>query len=90
MWSKQIIDFGQGKPNETKYESIQYLGNQEISSSNFMVSCGCTTPIYDPQTKVLAVGLHLGPNDGVKSANIQVNYPDGSQEVIRLTAIIIK
>ena len=90
MWSKQTINFGQCKPNEIKYESVQYLGNQEISSSNFMVSCGCTNPTYNPQTKTLTIGLHMGPNEGVKNTNIVVNYPDKSQEILILAATITK
>lgn len=88
MWNKQTIDFGQAKPNETKYETVQYLGKQIISSSNFLVSCGCTTPTYNPETKSLTVGLNMGPSTGIKSANITINYPDGQQEILKLTAII--
>lgn len=86
-WSKEVIDFGNSKVNETKYDSIQYLGNQIISSSNFLTSCGCTGVTYNPETKLANIGLNM-THSGTKSASVIVNYPDGTQDIITLKAEI--
>ncbi len=86
-WSKNTIDFGPRKLNETGFETIQYLGNQIISASNMFTSCGCTQPTYNSQTKVLTVGLHMN-QIGTKTASITINYPDKTQDIIILKAEI--
>jgi hypothetical protein len=88
MWNKQVNNFGSVQPNQTLYTSFEYLGSQKLSSSNFYTSCGCTSVAYNPETKVASVGLNTGPMQGEKNASITVNYPDKSQEILRLVATI--
>lgn len=87
-WSKTEVDFGTSNFNETKFETIQYLGDQVISNSNFLTSCGCTSPSYNPDTKELTLGLRM-TTKGVKTASVTVNYPNGQQSIIILKADIV-
>jgi len=89
-WNKQVHDFGETQPNLTVYTTFKYLGNLNISSSNFMVSCGCTSVIYNPDTKEASVGLNTGPIEGEKSTVVTVNFPDSSQDLLQLKATITK
>ena len=87
-WNKTEINFGESQFNEVKTETIDYLGNQSLSNSNFLTSCGCTSPSYDATTKKLTIGLRM-TSKGIKTASVTVNYPDGTQDILILKANIL-
>lgn len=87
-WSKTEINFGLSKFNEVKTETIDYLGDLSLSNSNFLTSCGCTSPNYDAATKKLTIGLRM-TSIGIKTASVTVNYPDGKQDILILKAEIV-
>ena len=86
-WDKYEIDFGECKFDEYKTDTFTYLGNMDLKQSSFRVSCGCTQPTYNPETKKLEVGLKMN-SLGTKQATVIVDYPEGSQTILLLKANI--
>ena len=70
-WEKYVIDFGNTKYGDTLFTTVKYLGNEDLLTKDFSVSCGCTTPEYNKETKTLKVGLNMNIV-GTKQSTIQV------------------
>ena len=70
-WDKQIHDFGLTDRNLQLTTSFQYLGDLDLSTKDFSASCGCTTPLYNQETKTLSIGLNVGANKGIKTSSVR-------------------
>lgn len=68
-WNKEEHDFGDVRTGTTVYTDFLYKGEDKIS---FRVSCGCTTPTYDKETKILNVGLRVD-GKGTKTSTVTIN-----------------
>lgn len=72
-WNKEEHDFGNVQVGTTVYTDFLYTGGNTPLS--FSVSCGCTTPSYDRNSKILKVGLNVGAK-GSKVSVVTVSNGD--------------
>lgn len=68
-WDKTMHDFGVSQLGNVT-TNFKYLGDLDLSSTDFSVSCGCTSPTYIKETKTLVATLNLSEK-GLKSSYIQ-------------------
>ena len=88
-WDKKLHKFGMVKLTSTHYCTFKYEGVEELSNTNFIVSCSCTTPTYNPDTKELKVGLYMG-EIGQKNASISIKKDGVIMDILGLQATIIQ
>lgn len=71
QWDLTLKDFGKVPFNSTQFVTFNYLGDLNLTSSDFKVGCSCTSPTYNPSTKQLNVGLNVNIRAGIKQATVQ-------------------
>lgn len=56
-FDKTIHNFGTVVQGDVLKAVFNYTGDTPITEGNIILHCGCTTKSYDPQTKILTLGL---------------------------------
>ena len=87
LWDKKEHHFGNVKYNSTHYVDIKYLGEDNLTTDNFIVNCSCTTKSYNRDTKSVTLGLNMNQM-GNKISVITVNLPKGKQDLLLLKATV--
>lgn len=101
-WNPIKIDLGTLRVRQETKVIYNYIGDDipSFQQSSFVVTCGCSVPKWNPETKQLIVIFTPNPipphflmqNKHSYQADkfVMVNYPDGRAEKLTFTATIIK
>lgn len=101
-WDKTSVDLGTLRVNEVTTIVYKYIGEHSelINQSRIRVTCGCTEPKWNPETKELTAIYTPNPvpshfiSMGKKSYQadkfILINYNNGTEEKLTFTATVIK
>ena len=95
-WIEVTRDLGEVKKKSVI--PVIFTGTEDMKKViNVTASCGCTTPIYDSEKKILSVSFKTGAipfhlrKQGFYLANkkLTVNYEDGTLEELFIKAKVV-
>lgn len=95
-WNKKVVNLG--TINEDTTYTIVFEALKDLNILSIESSCGCTTPIYNKNTKKLtlkytsgSIPYHLKEvNEQHTEKFVTIYYTDGTHEILSFKAIIKK
>jgi hypothetical protein len=79
-WSKEVHDFGNVSLG-IHYVDVEYLGSGDVNYITFTTGCGCTTPVFNKETKILKIGLNISKK-GKKTTTVTINSKTKQEHII--------